>query len=798
MAYIGNNPDSILQGRKALYTITATANQTAFSGLDDNGNTIDLLQAESNHVYLNGSRLVDTADFTLNGDVLTLTSGAASGDIMVITTEQEMGHASSYTKAAADSRYINYDGDIVNGTIQMGGGPGNNITFADNNKIVMGTGNDLEIYHSGTNSYIDDVGEGSLFLRSGTTYIQNAAGTKTSILTNAGAGQTLYHNNTPVFETTATGIDVTGNVVVSGTVDGRDVATDGTKLDTVETNADVTDTANVAAAGALMTTGGTMTGAITSELDLAAIAKDISTTASDVFIYDTRKDSDGGAWRKRTQHTSWYNETLNTATRGSRREFPAVAVIVCESDKVTIHDGDDPNMPMWMVCTVSSNNFWIRSGAANRHAVAMNGIMLVGTNGGAIANSLLSRMDFLRDRVERHFDGGTHQIDSQGIIKRNNTFVITSNGAQNIVSRYVNDVAMTVLPNAPIDSATGLPVPTIAAATNSGVSVIKDDGTVVDITGTSQGSDMPVDQISFVGNHSVLFSHRYASEVSTIPTTDSSAAYYNGLPTFTGRITNSISHDDDTHLAALSSDNNIESIAIDADNAVSKSVSGVSRHNHFAIAGDPDRLSCFITSDYNTGWMNGDIKLATLSDTDTANVTGGTQPDRSVNNNAINVTGTIAKTAVATGADLVAYSGFSNGTNYLFQPYNSDLDFGTGDFSIMLWFKTPDKSVAGTLFHRSSSNFGDGSWATNAVIQIEFNTSSLYGLVGTNGFSVNSGPNVPLTALSNDVWHQYAMVRRSGRIAGYIDGKFIADAANVLTTTNTTAKFYIGERPVCK
>ena len=27
-------------------------------------------------------------------------------------------------------------------------------------------------------------------------------------------------------------------------------------------------------------------------------------------------------------------------------------------------------------------------------------------------------------------------------------------------------------------------------------------------------------------------------------------------------------------------------------------------------------------SDYNTGWMNGDIKLATLSDTDATNVTG--------------------------------------------------------------------------------------------------------------------------------------------------------------------------------
>jgi len=49
-----------------------------------------------------------------------------------------------------------------------------------------------------------------------------------------------------------TGINVTGNVVVSGTMDGRDVATDGTKLDTIETNADVTDTTNVTTAGALM------------------------------------------------------------------------------------------------------------------------------------------------------------------------------------------------------------------------------------------------------------------------------------------------------------------------------------------------------------------------------------------------------------------------------------------------------------------------------------------------------------------------------------------------------------------
>ena len=47
-------------------------------------------------------------------------------------------------------------------------------------------------------------------------------------------------------------IDVTGNISVSGTVDGRDVATDGSKLDGIEASADVTDATNVAAAGAVM------------------------------------------------------------------------------------------------------------------------------------------------------------------------------------------------------------------------------------------------------------------------------------------------------------------------------------------------------------------------------------------------------------------------------------------------------------------------------------------------------------------------------------------------------------------
>ena len=64
------------------------------------------------------------------------------------------------------------------------------------------------------------------------------------------------------------------------------------------------------------------------------------------------------------------------------------------------------------------------------------------------------------------------------------------------------------------------------------------------------------------------------------------------------------------------------------------------------------------------------------------------EEDRSVNGNGLQVFGTVTKNPVATGADLVAYSGFST-SNYLEQPYNSDLNFGTGDFSISMWLNCP-------------------------------------------------------------------------------------------------------------
>ena len=92
---------------------------------------------------------------------------------------------------------------------------GNEAIFADNVKAKFGTSGDLEIHHNGNNSFITDVGTGSLYIRSGTTYFQNAGGTKTSIQTNSGGAQTFYHNNSAKLATSATGITVTGTVNVN-------------------------------------------------------------------------------------------------------------------------------------------------------------------------------------------------------------------------------------------------------------------------------------------------------------------------------------------------------------------------------------------------------------------------------------------------------------------------------------------------------------------------------------------------------------------------------------------------------
>src|SRR6056300_940632 len=151
MAYIGNSPANIQQARTAEYEFTATAGQTTFSGVDNNGLTLDLLNANQNEVFLNGSRLVSDDDFTVSGDTLTLTAGASVGDILVVKTQSEVLNAGTYTKAESDSRYVNYSGDIINGDLQVVGNIDATTLAVDTDVLVVdATNNRVGIKNSGT------------------------------------------------------------------------------------------------------------------------------------------------------------------------------------------------------------------------------------------------------------------------------------------------------------------------------------------------------------------------------------------------------------------------------------------------------------------------------------------------------------------------------------------------------------------------------------------------------------------------------------------------------------------------
>ena len=117
------------------------------------------------------------------------------------------------------------------------------LSFSDSVKAVFGGGSDLQIYHDGNNSFIKDAGTGRLSIVTSQLQVTNAADSEVMIKATQDGAVELYHNGAKKLETSSSGISVTGNVVVSGTVDGRDVASDGSKLDGIEANATADQTA---------------------------------------------------------------------------------------------------------------------------------------------------------------------------------------------------------------------------------------------------------------------------------------------------------------------------------------------------------------------------------------------------------------------------------------------------------------------------------------------------------------------------------------------------------------------------
>ena len=366
--------------------------------------------------------------------------------------------------------------------------------------------------------------------------------------------------------------------------------------------------------------------------NIAAIKAKTSDSANGIFVYDTRKDSDGGAWRKRCQHTSWYNEEPS-AMRGHRKEFPALAIIVLELQQLFIYDGDDPNCSMWMRfdCSTAAWNsnatfLSVASGSGNgaKRCEALNAKLAVtGTYGIAIVD-FINESQINRGRPGINAANPLVHKKSGSIVSRNDTTgqVISQLGTRVTVTDICNDLSMIVRPNAPIDETTGLPIPTIAVATNLGASIIQDNGFVVD-KGTSGAAAY---NITWMGPNRLAFNAPEYYGIFNDPLTHESSGYISQISASNYIHSNIVTHDWMNYptLAFPIASGEVGLATIDHRTLASGHTTGLAIRQLSATSGVDDNsgMTVGINHEYNTGWMVGDVRGAYLAETDDTAHTG--------------------------------------------------------------------------------------------------------------------------------------------------------------------------------
>ena len=89
------------------------------------------------------------------------------------------------------------------------------IDIPDDKRLTLGTGDDLQIYHNGSNSYIKDTGTGALVINTNSFNVKNAADSQWMIEAIEGQGVKLFHSGNIKFETLSGGAIVRGNLEVT-------------------------------------------------------------------------------------------------------------------------------------------------------------------------------------------------------------------------------------------------------------------------------------------------------------------------------------------------------------------------------------------------------------------------------------------------------------------------------------------------------------------------------------------------------------------------------------------------------
>ena len=230
---------------------TTIANGTSSVAVANNGDITTTRSGTARFVVDNGGVVV-TGGATISGSL-------NSGDVTLTSTQPKIVFNDSNDNPdyqienvqgvfkirdntnSADRLVVNTDGHVdVTGNLDVGAGIDVTGTVKALGALHVGSGNDFQVTRSSGNTEIQNY--------SGTLLIGNASSNSNNIFFRARADENsiecipdgavkLYHDGGGVkFETSSTGATVTGNLAVTGTVDGVNIAVRDTLFGNLTTN----------------------------------------------------------------------------------------------------------------------------------------------------------------------------------------------------------------------------------------------------------------------------------------------------------------------------------------------------------------------------------------------------------------------------------------------------------------------------------------------------------------------------------------------------------------------------------
>ena len=188
------------------------------------GDTDAISIASDGAIVMSGASVTVSGALGVSG-AITASSTYAGGGLMttggniVIPDAGNIGSASD-----TDAISISSNGSIVmsGATVTVSGALGvsgettlsTHLNMGDNDIIKLGAGSDLQLYHDGSNSYVQDAGTGLLVIKGSQVNVNSAGDESMAAFVENGAA-TLYYDNAPKLATASGGVNVTGTLTAT-------------------------------------------------------------------------------------------------------------------------------------------------------------------------------------------------------------------------------------------------------------------------------------------------------------------------------------------------------------------------------------------------------------------------------------------------------------------------------------------------------------------------------------------------------------------------------------------------------